>query len=243
MGAHSLVIDAGNHRVKIGHFHEGKLTSVHVFPLGAEREIYHFLNHHPGDKAIVSSVSISEEALKAMLPEQADVIILHGLLPLPVELAYLTRETLGKDRIAAVCGARAMFPGEALLVVDAGTCMTLDHVSADGLWTGGNISPGIFMRLQAMHQFTGRLPLVGPGQRIGQLWGDSTNSAMANGAVMGMVAELEGYADRLAGKEHGLKIVLTGGDAPILAELTKTWIFVEPNLVLTGLHEILQYHT
>lgn len=237
-----LVIDAGNNRVKIGHFQSGEMTDLHIFPKDASGKIYHFLNLQSCSKAIISSVSIPEESLKAMLPANCQTIILDADTPLPMAVGYKTRATLGKDRIAAVAGAISRFPGSALLVVDAGTCMTIDHVDERGMWQGGNISPGLYMRLQAMHQFTGRLPLVSPQERSASLWGKSTSEALANGAAAGMAREIEGYFHRLESAGEQTKVVVTGGDAPVLAELTKTKIFVEPNLVLTGLHEILRYH-
>lgn len=237
-----IVIDAGNHRVKVGHFVSGKMTDLHVFPTGAREKIYHFLNLQTCSKAIISSVSIPEDALKAMLPSDCDALILDQYTGLPMTLGYKTRETLGKDRIAAVAGAMALFSGSALLVVDAGTCMTIDYVDHTGCWVGGNISPGLHMRLKAMHEYTGRLPLVSPEDRSRSLWGQSTTEALANGAAEGMLLEIEGYYHRLEALGDPVKIVATGGDAAILAELTKTKIFVEPNLVLTGLHEILLFH-
>jgi type III pantothenate kinase len=237
----SVVIDAGNHRVKIGRMVGGKLTDLHIFPVNAETEIYHFLNLLEGDKVMVSSVSIPEERLKAEIPSGIQVHILNEGTPLPVRLKYTTRSTLGKDRIAAVAGAAGMWKGTPVLVVDAGTCMTLDLLGPDGTWEGGNISPGLRMRLRAMHEFTGRLPFSGPDQITREVMGTSTLSALANGAAWGMVSEIEGYFDRYRDVYNELKVVLTGGDAPILADLTKTEIFVEPNLVLTGLHEILQH--
>ncbi|MBK6903040.1 MAG: type III pantothenate kinase [Saprospirales bacterium] len=70
---------------------------------------------------------------------------------------------MGKDRLAAAVGAWSFFPGKTCLVIDAGTCITSDVLSEDGIFKGGNISPGIDMRLKAMHTFTARLPLVGRG--------------------------------------------------------------------------------
>ena len=224
-----VVIDAGNHRVKIARMVGGEITDLHIFPVSAETEIYHFLNLLEGDKVMVSSVSISEERLKAEIHSGIPVHILNEGTPLPVKLKYTSRSTLGKDRIAAVAGAAGLWKGLPLLVVDAGT------------WEGGNISPGLRMRWRAMHEYTGRLPLSGPDLITSEMLGNSTLSALANGAAWGMVTEMEGYFNRYRDVYNELRVVLTGGDAPILADLTKTEIFVEPNLVLTGLHEILQH--
>ena len=81
-----------------------------------------------------------------------------------VRLAYRTPHTLGVDRLAAVLGARSLQPQGHLLVIDAGTCITFDVLLADGRYIGGNISPGLSMRLAAMHAHTARLPLVDRGR-------------------------------------------------------------------------------
>ena len=161
--------------------------------------------------------------------------------PLPVENRYATPETLGKDRLAAAIGAWAQYPGQHCLVVDAGTCLTLDLVTAEGSYLGGNISPGVRMRLRAMHAFTARLPQVDVGA-YKALLGQSTESALQNGGLLGAVLEIEGLASRLSDSYPGLITVLTGGDAAILAERLKSKIFVHLNLVLEGLNKILEYN-
>ena len=85
---------------------------------------------------------------------------LNHQTPLPVVNLYETPETLGYDRMAAVVGANEQFPHRDILVIDAGTCITYEFIDSKGQYHGGNISPGMQMRFKALHQFTGRLPLV-----------------------------------------------------------------------------------
>ncbi|MEL7163728.1 MAG: type III pantothenate kinase, partial [Bacteroidota bacterium] len=156
---------------------------------------------------------------------------------------YGTMDTLGQDRIAAVAGSLASLPHPApaaspSLIVDAGTCATLDLVSADGTYLGGNISPGIRMRLRAMHAFTARLPELEPDTVTGRV-GQSTTAALRHGAQLGLAYEIEGLYGRLQADFPGLQLLLTGGDAPWLAEhLSVPYVF-RPHLVLRGLHLIL----
>jgi type III pantothenate kinase len=160
---------------------------------------------------------------------------------LPIRHVYRTPETLGKDRLAAVVGACYLYPAEDCLVVDAGTCITFDILTADGVFRGGNIAPGVRMRLRAMHDYTARLPLVEP-VRSTRLWGEQTTQALENGGALGAALELEGLQARLAEHFPRLRTVLTGGDAALLANLLKTKIFVHENLVLQGLNQILEYN-
>ena len=95
------------------------------------------------------------------------------------------------------------------------------------------------MRLRSMHDYTGRLPLVEVNE-LSNWIGKNTSDAILNGAAVGMQMEIEGYM-RYASEEYSDVItVMTGGNAPYFAEPFKTEIFVRPNLVLSGLNEILK---
>ncbi len=148
---------------------------------------------------------------------------------------------MGKDRLAAVAGAYARFPGQTCLVVDAGTCITYDWLNAEAAYLGGNIAPGIRMRLQAMHAFTDRLPAVEMRTEPNQI-GQSTAAALRNGAQWGAVLEIDGYRAWSEAQFGPTKLVLTGGDADFLANKLKSEIFVNHHLVLIGLNQILEYN-
>ena len=107
-----------------------------------------------------------------------------GRTKIPFTNHYKTKKTLGKDRIAAVAGGIKLQPGKNLMIVDIGTCMTVDFVDKEGNYWGGNISPGVNLRLRAMHQFTSSLPLIKAGQ-VSNYLGLSTKEAIRNGAIWG----------------------------------------------------------
>lgn len=152
---------------------------------------------------------------------------------MPLVIDYDTPETLGADRIAAALGASLLFPGQDCLIFDFGTAITVDYVSADGRFTGGNISPGLSMRLEAMHGHTSRLPLVTPADPV-RMYGRSTVEAVSNGAVLGIMFEVERYI----ASNPGCRIIFTGGDSLFFAKKLKSSIFVICNLVLTGLSKM-----
>jgi len=79
---------------------------------------------------------------------------------LPITRAYNTPETLGRDRIAGIVGARYFFPSGSLLTIDASTCITYNFLDEENAFLGGAISPGMSTRLRSLHDFTGRLPLL-----------------------------------------------------------------------------------
>lgn len=195
-------------------------------------------------QAIVSNTGPECEALLAWLGQQLPLLTLNADTPLPFANAYQTPQTLGRDRIALAAGASHRAPGQPVLAIDAGTCITLELVDASGVYQGGIIAPGVRMRLQAMHTFTARLPLVDwldNGQEV-PLSGKSTRDCMLAGAVTASAAELDGLVDRFRMENPGLVVMLTGGDGPALAASMKNRIFAVPHLLMEGLNKILIYN-
>lgn len=175
--------------------------------------------------------------LEAMASLGAPVLDVRADTRLPMQVAYGTPATLGADRIAAAAGALSYSCGRPVLVADIGTAVTYDYVDAAGRFVGGNIAPGISMRLKALHTYTSALPNVDANGATPQ-WGDTTAEALRSGALRGVAAELE-YYRRAAGPDA--LTVLTGGSVPILAKagiLDFDYIF-DPCLVHIGLYSIL----
>ena len=148
---------------------------------------------------------------------------------------------MGKDRIDASVGANKRSQGKAALFIDMGTCITVNFINSEGAFVGGNISPGIMMRLKAMHKFTAKLPMVKP-DIPDEYFAQSTVKALQNGAVKGAFREIDSFIDDTRIKFGVNNIILTGGDAVLFESYTKNKIFVAPNLVLEGLNEILNYN-
>lgn len=161
--------------------------------------------------------------------------------PLPIKIIYTTPHTLGRDRIAAACGAQFILPEKNCLIIDAGTCITMDVLLKTGIYLGGNIAPGLSMRLKAMHEYTAKLPLVEINWP-NQPFGDSTSHALQNGACLGALMEIEGMLSRAKDAFGEVSVVMTGGDAAFLATKMESQIFVEPELVVKGLFKILAFN-
>lgn len=174
--------------------------------------------------------------------------------PTPLDNGYATPHTLGLDRLAASTGAWALSQWSTereaeLLVGDLGTACTYDVVRGGGagrpVFAGGNIAPGVGMRLRALHHYTERLPLVNahidtPTDDFGR----DTTSALITGALRGVVAEIIYYSTLAAPTPR--QVLLTGGWAPELARLmpaeASARITVHPHLVNQGLLSILLYN-
>ena len=160
---------------------------------------------------------------------------------LPVKVRYATPETLGVDRLAAVCGALQLFPGQPCLVIDVGTCINYEVLDGDAVYWGGIISPGVNMRFKAMHTFTARLPLIEPVDGT-PLIGNSTQTCMQSGVMNGILEEIRGITSQLRLKYPSIRVILCGGDASLFENQLKDSIFAAPELVLRGLNRILNHN-
>jgi type III pantothenate kinase len=200
------------------------------------------MNEYPSiEKAILSSTIDYPEKIDILLEKMIPHYVKYTHeTPVPIKNNYESQETLGLDRLAIAIGANALFPGEDILVIDAGTAITFELI-IQNCYEGGSISPGLSMRFKALHQFTGRLPLV---NQVGhcQIPAKDTESAIRTGVVMGMKGEIESYQNQFAHKYPNIKTLLSGGDAIFFAGMLKSSIFVNMNLTLIGLNRILEYN-
>ena len=194
-----------------------------------------------GQGIVATVVDLSERVLSDLAALPFPLLWLNHQTPLPVVNLYETPETLGYDRIAAAVGANERFPDRDVLVIDAGTCITYEFIDSKGQYHGGNISPGMQMRFKALHQFTGRLPLVDAnGRKL--LMGRDTETAIRTGVMKGIEYEISGYIESMKHKYPELLVFLTGGDEFSFDSSVKSIIFADRFLVLKGLNRILNYN-
>ncbi len=236
----NLTIDIGNSRVKTGLFVKGKLvknTTYDSFNLSTIKAI--FKENPTIENAILCSVKEYPAEIKKQLSAHTRFVELSYKTPVPVKVAYKTPQTLGMDRLAAVCGAWSTGMGKNILVINAGTCITYDFIDNKGVYKGGSISPGLEMRYKALNYFTGKLPLITADSNFKTLTGSTTEESIRSGVQQGMIKEVEGIATTYLSKHKDLKIILSGGDSAWLLKSLKIKIKAEPFLVLTGLNVIL----
>jgi type III pantothenate kinase len=156
MSASKICIDWGNSFVKIALFDQNdKITDRYV--LNADEVIAQLHNEivprRTFSGAIISSVTNQHNELVAALREiTSNVVVLDSKTPLPILNAYSSSETLGADRIALACAAHAAHPDKNNLVICLGTCITYNFIGKNRTFRGGAISPGVQMRLNAMHE-------------------------------------------------------------------------------------------
>ena len=200
----------------------------------------------PVDMAL-ASVTGKEPDWERLLPGvKVDRLSQDTLLP--IGLDYRTPHTLGADRKAAACGAWALRKGRGCVVVDAGTCITIDYLDSEGIYRGGAILPGIRMKFEALNTFTAKLPLLNNYEGLtlpaNGLTGKTTEESMTAGVVTATKLEVGAFVAAMLKAEGGQgqepAILLAGGDAAMLADGIRGDVAVEKDLVLIGLKEIMQ---
>ena len=143
-------------------------------------------------------------------------------------------DEVGADRLLNALAGHHRFGGP-LIVVDFGTATTFDVIDQAGAYLGGVIAPGINLSLEALHHAAARLPRIGIG-RPQAVIGRATVPAMQSGVYWGYVGLIEGLVQRIKGEYGGpMKVVATGGLAPLFAEGTLMIEQIDPDLTLDGL--------
>lgn len=154
-----------------------------------------------------------------------------------VENRYREPARLGCDRFAAAIGARALWPGQALVVATCGTATTVDAISADGAFLGGMILPGLELMAAALARHTAQLPQVAHGPGRVDVFADNTDDAI----VSGCIAAQAGAIERAVAAHDGpgvARCILAGGAAAWIAPHLAVPHTRADNLVLTGLQVV-----
>ena len=236
-----LCIDVGNSLCKLAVFYNNRLVLSKSLPDLNLTLVKTLFSQFPIQHTILCQVKSIKNSIKNYLKKNSEYREMSLTLRLPVKIKYHTPSTLGKDRLAAVCGAVRLHSGFDLLVIGIGTCITYDLVTSDHHFIGGSISPGLDMRLKSMHQFTARLPEVQKNLRV-SLTGKNTVAALQAGALWGIQAEISGMIKLYQPQYPKLKVILFGGGSEFYKNRLKKAIFAHPNLVILGLKEILSFN-
>lgn len=237
----NLVIDAGNSRVKWGWHDGGAWQSVATVSLiefaAANHDINPFAATHENPDRIVIS-NVAGDAAHQLIVNwtsifDAEPLWLHGEAErCGVKSAYDNPGQLGPDRWAALVAARGLHAGPCL-VVNSGTATTIDVLSAEGVFEGGLILPGVELMRFVLHEHTGRLPLQ-PGTF--QETPRNTLDAIETGCWQAQAGAVERMA---RGLPAGALCIVSGGAGQLIAErLADINVRYVDNLVLEGLARI-----
>lgn len=240
----NLIVDIGNTRTKIAIAdHKDFVSTTTVITNDLIKSINAVITEHANiTNVIVSSVIDLDHKFIQLLQETCKVIFFDEHTPIPIKNNYKSPKTLGKDRLAAAVGAWSNFKHSDLLIIDSGTCLKIDFINANHEYLGGMISPGLNMRFQALHEFTGKLPLINEFPVSTDLIGTTTSTSILSGVINGMNFEISGFINQYLKAYPDLKIITTGGAINFFELEPKNRIFARPNLVLEGLNEIVLFN-
>lgn len=224
----NLIIDIGNTALKAS-WADG-ITLGKTFRYQGERMIefiFSLLEKEKPEVMVISSARNFSNQNITRLKQMCDrlVIVDNEILE-----HYSLPDCLTPDRAASIIAAKYLFKGRGCTIFDFGTTMSIDFISKEGEYEGGNISVGCRTRFKALNRYTKNLPLVENPFEI-EITGKNIQSSIASGVITGIMFEIEGYLGRYPENVA----VFTGGDAIYFAKRMKNSIFVVCNLVLMGL--------
>lgn len=235
-----LIIDIGNTLAKIALFKGKDLIKYSSYSNFDIEIVASFINNHEINSAILSSVKkISEEYLKVI--NHYNILVFNSDIKLPIKIKYDNIDSLGKDRVSAVVGASLSYLERDVLVLDLGTCLTIDFINKEQEYLGGRISPGLKMRYKALHDFTDSLPLCNKTDNQ-YFIGNSTSSSIQSGVQQGIISEIDMVIDNFRQEKGDIIVIATGGDCFFFEKALKNSIFADEFLVVKGLNEILDYN-
>lgn len=182
---------------------------------------------------VPSATDVLRPTLEGLV--QGPVFVVDPGVSLPVRLEVDEPRTVGADRIVNTLAAREMY-GRDTIVVDLGTATTYDCITADGVFVGGVIAPGVSAGLEWLAARTAKLPAVefAPPARV---IGTRTEACIRSGIFYGVVDAVDGMVDRIRAEwdRPEVVVVATGGYASVVGPHCRTVAEVEPWLTLYGL--------
>ena len=238
----NLIIDIGNSFVKVAIMDGDEILWKERYSSPQEFDALAIKGRWPQiARAIVASTAVDTlSATEALREAGIEVLEMNSLTPVPIGNEYATPETLGVDRLAAAVAAVEVMGCRNCVIVDFGSAITIDFVK-DGIYRGGNISPGVEMRFRALHDYTKRLPKCQPTDEVLEM-GRTTSQAIEQGVMQGIENEIRGYIEAFCKKNAKISIIFAGGDAIFFDKRIKNAIFAKCDLVITGLNRILDYN-
>lgn len=192
--------------------------------------IQHITEKEKPNVMVLASVrdisSQDEDVLKTLCRE---LVLIDKKHP-SILRAYGLPEYLSPDRAAGVIAVRKLFAGRECIVFDFGTILSIDFISEDGSYLGGNVSLGCRTRFKAINRYSKNLPLVNTPKELTSI-GSTLVSSVEVGVMLGIKFEVDAY---IASRPESV-VIYTGGDANLFVRYTRNSAFVVNNLVLMGL--------
>lgn len=236
-----LLIDISNSYTKFAPASRAKIGKVARIPTGALSVpvLRHATRGWKYDTAVLSSVVPEKARVVLRFLKNHRVIKVGPRTNLGVGIDYPEPQKIGADRLANAACAAALY-GAPVVVVDFGTAVTFDIISAERKYIGGVIAPGLEVMTDYLYQRTALLPKINLLEPVSAI-GKSTRDAMMAGAVFGyrgLVKQILKEIKIGLGSPRGMKVVATGGYADLIAAKLPEMGRVHPGLTLDGLRII-----
>lgn len=249
-----LAIDVGNTQTTLGLFDEGgslargwrMSTTASDTSDMLHARLWTFLTKdgleldRVSEAGVASVVPALERAWRRCLGRHLghDPLVVRAGEDYGMTVAMPDPRQVGADRMANAIAARSTY-GAPVIVVDFGTATNIDVVDAEGAYRGGAISPGLMLSANALVSRAAKLASI-PVEAPEHALGDSTETAMQSGLVIGAAAQAEGLVARIQAELGGPRatVVGTGGLARTVARATDLFDVVDPDLTLRGIREI-----
>lgn len=241
-----IAVDAGNTHIRAFFCRGEVFPAPHVFPSDrgmTSADIEARLRSCPGiagerfgGAVFCSVVKELDDALAGALSlvTEREPLRVSSSIRTGFEIRYEPASSLGADRIANAAGAFASYPGENILVADAGTALTFCVLLAEKVFDGGLIVPGTGLAAQSL-SMTSRLPAVEIGSGA-PLIGKNTRDGIAGGILHGWAAMIDGLAARIEEQyARRFRLILAGGCAPLLSPHVRRAHTADTALTVKGL--------
>lgn len=241
-----LAVDQGNSFYKLSLFEGEVPVEICRIPTEDSEDVFPVVESwEPTCGAFCSVGHIDSRMVESLrIAMGGRFLLLSHSTPLPIKIEYATPNTLGLDRVALAAGAASLYPARNIMVVDAGTAVTLDVVkstarpkaNATASFAGGRISPGLLLRLEALNGHTAALPLITADGPM-PVAGDSTETSIRSGVIGGLANEIVETFRQYQETFGCTRMAFTGGDAGILFNLISSRIPADhvPDLMARGL--------
>jgi type III pantothenate kinase len=249
-----LLIDAGNTRVKWAVVPSGMRGADALGQWAASGMVEHAKlaelpaawSEHAIVRVLASNVAgdgirhaVEQALFRAVGMQPVPVVWFTSTLQAAgVRNGYRNPAQLGCDRFASAIGARALLPGKPLVVATCGTATTVDALSADGVFLGGMILPGLGLMASSLARNTAQLPQVAQGFDVAEPFADHTDAAIVSGCMSAQVGAIERAVAAHARHGGDVACVLSGGAAPLVSPHLSVPHAIVDNLVLVGLHQV-----
>jgi type III pantothenate kinase len=250
-GAPSLLVDAGNSRIKwalVSPTETGSSTVLRdgAFDHGNAEGEPDWSGLPPLAGAWISNVAGTAVAeridrlIDARWPALPRTFIQARARQCGVTNGYADPAQLGADRWCGLIGAHAAYPGEHVLIATFGTATTLEALHADGSFTGGLIAPGWLMMMQSLGSHTAQLPTLSSDTArhalTGDLFATDTRAGLSAGCLLAQAGFVERtWHDLRAQWQAEVRLVVSGGAASVVADALKAPHTRHESLVIPGL--------